>query len=279
MITIENLKKHYKGTSALKGINLHIPEGELFAYLGPNGAGKTTTIRVLTGLTKPSSGNAYLNGFHIKREAIEAKRQCGLVPQVINLDPELSVFENLNIHGCLFAMPVKQRTRRIYELLEYVEMTDRAHSFVKQLSSGLKRRVMIARALVHSPKILFLDEPTVGLDANIRRRIWALIKRIQQQRTTIFLTTHYIEEAEFLAERVAFLDEGQIVALEHPKTLMAQVGEWAIDRVENNHLKAMYFNTMKEAKAYTSSQEESFTLRRVNLEDAFLSLTGKKVKD
>jgi ABC-2 type transport system ATP-binding protein len=175
-------------------------------------------------------------------------------------------------------MAAKERAQKIDELLDYIEMRDRKHSFVKQLSGGLKRRVMIARALMHAPKILFLDEPTVGLDANIRRRIWALIKKIQQQGTTIFLTTHYIEEAEFLSERVAFLDEGRIVGLDHPKTLMVQVGTWAIDRIEDNHLKAVYFGTMEEAKQYMVQQQESFTLRRVNLEDAFLSLTGKKVK-
>lgn len=277
MITLENLRKQYKQIHALKGISLHVPEGELFAYLGPNGAGKTTTIKILTGLTKLSFGDAYLNGFHIVRESIEAKRQCGLVPQAINLDQELTVFENLSIHGRLFGMSVKRSVSKIHELLEYTEMLDRKDTPAKQLSGGLKRRLMIARALVHTPKILFLDEPTVGLDANIRRRIWALIKHIQQQGTTIFLTTHYIEEAEFLAERVAFLDEGRIVALDRPKTLMSQLGTWAIDRVQDGQLKSIYFQTMDEAKHYTATQQESFTLRRVNLEDAFLSLTGKKV--
>lgn len=277
MITIENLSKHYKHTHALKGISLHVPEGELFAYLGPNGAGKTTTIRILTGLTKRSSGDAYLNGFHIERESIRAKRQCGLVPQAINLDPELTVAENLHIHGRLFGMSARQQADKIDELLKYVEMTERKHTLVKHLSGGLKRRVMIARALMHAPKILFLDEPTVGLDANIRRRLWALLKRIQQQGTTMFLTTHYIEEAEFLANRVAFLDEGKIVALDAPQALMSRLGTWAIDQVEDTQLKAVYFDTMEDAKQYMVQQQESFTLRRVNLEDAFLSLTGKKV--
>ncbi len=277
MITLENLSKHYKQIHALKGISLHVSEGELFAYLGPNGAGKTTTIRILTGLTRLSGGDAYLNGFHTERASIEAKRQCGLVPQAINLDQELTVFENLSIHGRLFGMSVKQSASKIHELLEYIELNDRRDTPVKQLSGGLKRRLMIARALVHSPKILFLDEPTAGLDANIRRRIWALIKRIQQQGATIFLTTHYIEEAEFLAERVAFLDEGRIVALDQPKALMAQLGTWAIDRIQAEQLKSIYFQTMDEAKHYMAAQQESFTLRRVNLEDAFLALTGKKV--
>jgi len=278
MIRIENLTKYYKKTHALKGINLHIPEGELFAYLGPNGAGKTTTIRILTGLTRLSSGNVHLNGFHIEKDMLQAKRQCGLVPQSINLDQELTVFENLDIHGRLFQMATAKRAEKIHELLDYVDMSDRKESLIKHLSGGMRRRVMIARALVHSPKILFLDEPTVGLDANIRRRIWALIKKIQQNGTTIFLTTHYIEEAEFLARRVAFLDEGNIVATDKPQNLMARFGTWAIDRVTDDNMTTNYFETKEDAKKYMIAQDESFTLRRVNLEDAFLGLTGKKVK-
>ena len=277
MIRIEKLSKHYDKVQALKGIDLHVRPGELFAYLGPNGAGKSTTIRILTSLTRRSSGDAYLNGFHLEDEAIEAKRQCGLVPQGLNLDPELTVLENLEIHGGLFGMKRAERRQKIRELLDYIDMSDRREVLVKKLSGGLKRRLMIARALMHSPKILFLDEPTVGLDAKIRRRLWGLIKKIQQEGTTIFLTTHYIEEAEFLAERVAFLDEGQIVALDTPRNLIDQIGQWAIDRVEENQLTSLYFHTMEDAKQYTATQQESFSLRRVNLEDAFLSLTGKKV--
>jgi len=278
MIRIEGLNKYYKRLHALKDIYLHVREGELFSYLGPNGAGKSTTIRILTGLTRPSSGKASLNNFHIEKDRVKAKEQCGFVPQSINLDQELTVFENLNIHGALFHLPRRKRKRRIDELLEYIGLSDRKKSLVKQLSGGMKRRVMISRALVHSPKILFLDEPTVGLDAGIRRRIWALIKKIQQNGTTIFLTTHYIEEAEFLAQRVAFLDEGEIVAIDAPQVLMSKLGSWAIDKIMEDELETVYFSQREDAKQYIAGQEESFTLRRVNLEDAFLSLTGKKPK-
>ncbi len=277
MIRIENLNKYYKSIHALKGVTLHVAEGELFAYLGPNGAGKTTTIRILNGLTTLSSGNAYLNGFNIETHKLQAKQQSGLVPQSANLDQELTVFENLDVHGRLFGMPAKKRVEKIHELLEYVDMADRKDSLTKHLSGGLKRRVMVARALVHSPKILFLDEPTVGLDANIRRRIWGLVKKIQQNGTTIFLTTHYIEEAEFLAQRVSFLDEGAIVAVDTPQNLMRRIGTWAIDRITDNQMETVYFKTREDANKYIGGQKESFTLRRVNLEDAFLSLTGKKV--
>ncbi|CAN2039464.1 ABC-2 type transport system ATP-binding protein [Candidatus Magnetomoraceae bacterium gMMP-15] len=278
MIRIENLSKNYKEIQALKKINLHIPKGELFAYLGPNGAGKSTTIKILTGLTKHSSGHAYLNGFNIEKNDLQAKMQCGVVPQLINLDQELTVFENLDVHGRLFHIAAKKRHKKINELLEYIDLTEKKNSQIKQLSGGMKRRAIIARALVHSPKILFLDEPTAGLDAGIRRKIWAFIKKIQQNGTTIFLTTHYIEEAEFLAERVAFLNKGSIEAIDTPQNLIENLGKWAIDKLDQDNMKTIYFKTRKNAQKYITMQKESFTLRRVHLEDAFLALTGKKVK-
>jgi ABC-2 type transport system ATP-binding protein len=277
MIRIEKLTKNYKNVAALKGIDLEVEAGELFAYLGPNGSGKTTTIRILTGLAKRTSGDATLHGFHIERDTLQAKRQCGLVPQTINLDHELTVFENLDLHGRLFNMNRRERAARIDELLEYVEIQDRRDSPVKHLSGGLKRRVMVARALMHSPRILFLDEPTVGLDPSIRRRIWSLIKRIQQNGATIFLTTHYIEEAEFLANRVAFLDEGRIVALDTPQNLMARLGVWALDRVTDDDMETTYFQSREAANLHIGQQKGSFSLRRVNLEDVFIAVAGKRV--
>ena len=277
MIRIENLQKSYGKTRAVDGIDLTVGAGELFAFLGPNGAGKTTTIRILTGLTRLGGGRATLAGHDIETEPLAGKRQCGLVPQHINLDAELTVQENLHIHGRLFGMAPDRRRAKIAELLLYVELADRTDTPVKELSGGLKRRLMIARALMHEPRILFLAEPTVGLDAAIRRRIWALVKRVQQDGTTIFLTTHYIEEAEFLAGRVAFLDRGRIVALDSPQKLMAQLGQWAVDQLNGEGMHTRYFPTRDEATRFSAGQDCGFTLRRVNLEDAFLALTGKKV--
>nr|WP_321467464.1 ABC transporter ATP-binding protein [uncultured Desulfobulbus sp.] len=277
MIHIEKLQKSYGKVKAVNGIDLCVEPGELFAFLGPNGAGKTTTIRILTGLTRIGGGRVRIGGHDIVESPREAKRQCGLVPQHINLDSELSLRENLDIHGRLFAMDAQQRQTKIEELLTYVELLDRIDSLVKQLSGGLKRRLMIARALMHEPKVLFLDEPTVGLDPAIRRRIWSLIKRVQQDGTTIFLTTHYIEEAEFLAARVAFLDQGSIVALDSPQALMASIGQWAVDRMNGEGMETQYYPSRDEAAHFAASQDCGVTLRRVNLEDAFLSLTGKKV--
>jgi len=278
MIKIEHLSKHYKSLQALKDISLHVPKGELLAYLGPNGAGKTTTIRILTGLTRSTRGTASLNGFDIQKDVLMAKQQYGLVPQAINLDQELTVSENLYIHGRLYGMKSTEIRKRKHELLNYVELLDRKDSQVKKLSGGMKRRLMIARALMHDPAILFLDEPTVGLDASIRRRIWALIKKIQQQQTTIFLTTHYIEEAEFLAQRVAFLDEGTIITIDTPQNLIAKQGQWAIDRIVNDQMETLYFQSRESANQYNSENDTQYTLRRVNLEDSFLAVTGKKVK-
>lgn len=277
MIEIVNLVKEYKTTRALRGIDLVVNRGELFAYLGPNGAGKTTTIRILTGLTRFTDGRAWLNGHDVAQESLAAKQQYGLVPQHINLDSDLTVFENLLVHGCLHHIPRLRAKERIAYLLDYIDLSEKRDTLVKYLSGGMKRRVLIARALMHSPKILFLDEPSVGLDANIRRRIWALIKKIQQEGVTVFLTTHYIEEAEFLANRVAFIDQGKIVALDTPQNLMASIGSWAMDQFVGDNMHTRYFRSQEDAKQCATSSKNEFAIRRVNLEDAFLSLTGKKV--
>lgn len=277
MIEILDLKKRYKTVEALKGVSLSVEAGELFAYLGPNGAGKTTTIRILTGLTRPSGGRALVGGHDVEKEPLMAKRHQGLVPQHINLDAELTVEENLLIHGRLHRMRTDDIRHRIDELLGYVGLDEKRTSPVKRLSGGMKRRLMIARALLHRPGVLFLDEPTVGLDPAIRRRIWTLIKKIQQDGVTVFLTTHYIEEAEFLADRVAFVDEGRIVALDAPRRLMDALGQWAVDTYRENEMDTRYFPDRESARLYGEEQPNGYTLRRVNLEDVFLTYTGKKV--
>jgi len=278
MIQFEGLTKSFGKVQALAGVSLEVGAGELFAYLGPNGAGKTTTIRILTGLCRPGGGQVRVGGLDMAADPLGVKRLCGLAPQAVNLDSELSVAENLDVHGRLFAMPAAQRRERSAELLEYVGLTDKARAQVKALSGGMKRRAMLARALMHSPRVLFLDEPTAGLDPAIRRRIWALIKQIQQDGTTIFLTTHYIEEAEFLAERVAFLDQGRLVALDAPAALMAGLGAWSVDVVDNHHMESRHFATREEAQEFAASQENGFTVRRVNLEDVFMACTGRKIQ-
>lgn len=197
MIILEQLSKRYGSREALSSVDLHVRAGELFAYLGPNGAGKTTTIRILTGLSLPDGGRALVGGVDVAAEPTRAKALCGVVAQAINLDQDLSVAENLDVHGRLFGMSAALRRSRAAEGLERLEMSDRSATLVRELSGGQRRRVMIARALMHEPRILFLDEPTVGLDPTIRRKLWAAMRRIREAGTTILLTTHYIEEAEF----------------------------------------------------------------------------------
>ena len=276
MIVLEDLKKHYGERAALAGVSLHVEPGELFAYLGPNGAGKSTTIRILAGLTRLSGGRAIVGGADIETDPLAAKCQCGLVMQHTNVDSDLSLADNMDIHGRLFGMPAGDRAQQTRTLLDYVDLGDRRDQRVGTLSGGMKRRLMIARALMHRPKILFLDEPTVGLDADVRRRLWGLIKTIQAGGTTIFLTTHYIEEAEFLADRVAFLDKGVLRALDTPAALKARIGEWAIDHHEQNGMRTDYFPDHATAQQSAHCCTDAMTIRRVNLEDAFLRTTGKE---
>ncbi len=279
VIRIENLVKEFPGgIRALDGVSLEVMRGEIFAYLGPNGSGKTTTIKILSGLSRAGGGRAELNGYDIESEALAAKRQCGLVPQALNLDQELTVFDNLEIHRRLFGLPREAR-RRIDELLSYIDLYERRASRVRELSGGMKRRLMMARALLHEPAILFLDEPTVGLDPEIRRQLWALIKQVQADGVTVFLTTHYIEEAEFLADRVAFLDHGRIVALDTPAALVTRLGSWALDEIYADRVESSYFATRDEAVAKAARSERPTSIRRVNLEDAFLKMTGRKLEE
>ncbi|MDR2450424.1 MAG: ATP-binding cassette domain-containing protein [Candidatus Accumulibacter sp.] len=279
MIQLENLVKRYGQNKALDGLSLSVAAGESFAFLGPNGAGKTTVIRILNGMTAMTSGRALIGGHDLAKEPLAVKKLCGLAAQNLNLDGELSVRENLEIHGLLFGMNGTDRQERSQELLKYVDMSERADSLVKTLSGGLKRRLMIARALLHRPRLLFLDEPTVGLDPAIRRRLWGLIRKIRQDGVTVFLTTHYIEEAEFLADRVAFIHRGRLVNQGTPPELMAALGAWAVDRFNDAGIETRYFQTREEARNHLSENEFEGTLRRVNLEDAFLAQTGKRVAE
>lgn len=278
ILEVDRLTKRYPETLALDAASFSVRPGELFAYLGPNGSGKTTTIRILNGLSVPSSGRVRFDGNDLFSQERKARKYFGLVPQSINLDRDLSVEHNLDLHGRYFNVPSKTRKKRISDLLAYVGLSDRSKRPVKHLSGGLQRRLMIVRALVHEPKILFLDEPTVGLDPAIRRQIWALIKQIQQDGATIFLTTHYIEEAEFLADRVALSCEGKVVVIDQPNNLISRLGSWAVDRYESGQMKSSYHKSRSEAIETAKADGDGFQLRRINLEDAYLRLTGKRVK-
>ncbi len=279
-IKVENLKKRYGKLEALKGATFSVTPGELFALLGPNGAGKTTTIRILCGLTRPSGGRAFFFDCEVFKNPLQAKKMVGLVPQTINLDLELTLWENLLIHGFLFGLSRETIKNRAQELLSFAGLLERKNHKVRTLSGGMRRRLLTIRALMHEPRILFLDEPTVGLDPHIRRKLWGLIKRIQQQGTTILLTTHYIEEAEFLADRVAFIDQGKIIVIDTPQALTERLGRFAVDLVREEGLETRYFSSREEAENFMmqmGGRGQTVTLRRVNLEDAFVHFTGKRV--
>lgn len=192
-------------TVSVRKLSLHIKAGEFFGLLGPNGAGKTTTIRMLTALTMPTEGSITVNGCLVHRNDIRFKAQVGLVPQHINLEPELTVVENLRLHAMLYGMAPAQTRMRVEELLAFTDLEEKANAMVNTLSGGMKRKVLIARALMHNPKILLLDEPTVGLDVSIRRKVWDLIKSLNVRGITILLTTHYLEEAESLCSCIGLL--------------------------------------------------------------------------
>ena len=219
MIKLENVTKKFGDKTAVNNLSFEILRGEVFGLLGKNGAGKTTTIKMLTLQLKPTSGQIFFENKLPQSNEVAIKNLIGIVPQHLNFDQDLTVYENLELNARLYHLPKNLRQKKIDELLNFVELEKVKNSFVKNLSGGMKRRLLIIRALIHSPKILFLDEPTVALDPQVRRKIWELIQNLKSQGITIILTTHYIEEAEFLCDRVAILNSGNLVALDTTKNL------------------------------------------------------------
>ncbi len=276
-VEARGLVKVYGPVRALDGLDLTLRPGEIYGFLGPNGAGKTTTIRILTGVTRPTDGSALVGGADVLRDPVGAKRHIGVVSQQLNLDPDLTVMESLELHGILHGMARPERRRRAEELLAFAGMEDRAGSLGRTLSGGLKRRVTIIRALLHEPRILFLDEPTVGLDPATRRRLWDLIRSVHRRGVTVLLTTHYIEEAEFLCHRVGILDRGRLIEEGEPGALLRALGEHAVDVPTDRGTETRFFPTRDEALAWLARAPEGAALRRTNLEDVFLQRTGRRV--
>jgi ABC-2 type transport system ATP-binding protein len=243
LIQVENLTKTFGQFTAVKGISFQVQQGEIFAFLGPNGAGKTTTIKMLTTLLRPTQGTILLDGFNPLIQQKEARRRFGIVFQDPSLDNEQTAYENMELHGVLYHVPGKIRAQRIEELMKTFELWEKRNDYVKTFSGGMRRRLEIARGFLHTPKILFLDEPTLGLDPQSRNQLWAHVKRINQaENTTVFLTTHYMDEADRVADRIAIIDHGAIVAQ----------------------------GTSAELKAQTESD---------SLEAAFLALTGTSLRE
>lgn len=220
IIKVKNLTKKFKNNIAVNNISFEVEKGKIFAFLGPNGAGKTTTIKMLTTLLKPTKGEMLLNGYDPTKEPNKVRHSFGIVFQDPSLDERLTAFENMEFHGMLYSVPRKIRRERIEQLLNIVELWDRRKNQVKDFSGGMKRRLEIARGLLHHPKILFLDEPTLGLDPQTRNHIWSYIKGLNKKEgITIFFTTHYMEEASRVAEEIIIIDEGKIIARGTPKEL------------------------------------------------------------
>jgi ABC-2 type transport system ATP-binding protein len=225
LITIKNLLKRYENLTVVDNLNLTIEENEVFGLLGPNGAGKTTTIHMLATLLKPTSGTAIVNGYDIVKEASKVRASIGIVFQAPSSDDMLTGYENLKLHSLLYAVPRDIREKRIAEVLNLVGLTERKDDQVKKYSGGMRRRLEIARGLLHKPKVIFLDEPTLGLDPSSRETMWEYIQRlVKEEKITIILTTHYMEEADLLCDRIGIIDKGKIIALDSPLRLKESIG-------------------------------------------------------
>lgn len=275
------LTKDYSGRRVIDDLSLTVECGEIFGFLGPNGAGKSTAIRILTTLSKPTSGQAFINGLNVIREPYKVKSQFGIVQQHLSLNRELTVRENLELHARLHHLSRAERDKRIDELLDYVDMADDAHQLIDRISGGMKRRAMIARALIHRPRLLFLDEPTVGLDAQTRRRVWDLIRSMNSEGTAVFLATHYIDEAEALCQRVGIVHHGRLMAIGSPEDLRQRLGAIAVESKENGRTQYSYFPDREEAANFIQEIRASdrVVMRQSNLEDVFIELTGRKVEE
>ncbi|NHW24244.1 MAG: ATP-binding cassette domain-containing protein [Archaeoglobales archaeon] len=299
-IVVRELVKKFGELRAVDGVSFEVEDGEIFGLLGPNGAGKTTTIKILVTLLKPTSGEVFVAGNDVIKKPSLVRKSIGVVFQDTTLELDFTARENLDFHARLYGMTKEERKRRIEEVLSLVELSENADQLVKNFSGGMKRRLEIARGLLHFPKVLFLDEPTLGLDARTRRRIWKYLKEFKGE-TTIMLTTHYIEEAEKLCDRVAIMQRGRIIAMDSPERLVRQLeGERVTIRAENvlklkSALKdysvlenngrleifvknAEYFlpKLFEIARAEGVAIEE-VGVRKASLEDIYVKLTGGEI--
>jgi lipooligosaccharide transport system ATP-binding protein len=297
-----NLKKSYGGFEAVKGVDFEVPRGECFGFLGPNGAGKTTTMKMIYGAVIPTGGELEVAGLDVRRYEREIKRLIGVVPQENNLDDELKVRENLLVYGRYYDLPRKLALQRADELLDFVQLTEKADSRVEQLSGGMKRRLLIARALINDPEIVVLDEPTTGLDPQARLLVWERLRALTAEGKTLLLTTHYMEEAARLCDRLVIMEGGLIIAAGSPRELVEEyvsphvlefrapagslerlqpILEAASDAVERSGEALLAFTAdgealMREVRA-SGLEVDNTVYRQAGLEDVFLRLTGRRL--
>ena len=308
IIEVYDLVKVFNGSiRAVDGVTFNVEEGEVFGFLGPNGAGKTTTVKILVTLLKPTSGVAKVAGYDVVRNPNDVRRSIGVVFQNPALDDRLTGRENLDYHARMYGISGSERKKRIEEVLELVGLTEYGDTLVRNYSGGMKRRLEIARGLMHKPRILFLDEPTLGLDAQTRRAIWDYIKELNKEGVTIFLTTHYMEEADYLCDRVAIIDHGKILIIDNPNELKNSIGRDIIylecsdprrfvevldgeQWIENISLKnSLIMIGVKAGErripklvelAYENGVEiSSISMKKPTLEDVFIYFTGRKIRD
>jgi ABC-2 type transport system ATP-binding protein len=303
IIKVENLVKNYGELVAVDNITFTVASGEIFGFLGPNGAGKTTTINILCTLSKPTSGQAIVDGLNVVHQQKQVRQSIGLVFQDPSLDEQLSGLQNLRFHAMVYNLPTSVREQRIKEVLNMTELWDRRNSEVRTYSGGMKRRLELARGLLHYPKVLFLDEPTLGLDPQTRNRLWEYILELKKREgTTVFLTTHYMDEATN-ADRIAIIDHGKIVALDTPENLKQIVGKDIISVKTDNDYNAIeeishryQIEARHDSDGITfevtngeafipifikefSIKIRSINLRRPTLDDVFLKLTGRELRE
>ena len=300
MIRIRNLVKKYGSLTAVDGLTLDIHENEVFGLLGSNGAGKTTTIHMLATLLKPTSGTATVNGYDIVSQPAKVRASIGIVFQAPSSDDILTGYENLHLHSMLYSVPRHARRQRIEEVLELVGLTERKHDQVKTYSGGMRRRLEIARGLLHKPKVMFLDEPTLGLDPASRESMWKYVQRlVKEEKVTIILTTHYMEEADVLCDRIGIIDRGRIVALDTPAGLKAGLGgdiiriktKDGIDKVRQfdfvhkvEQSDGFLVLSVKDAKKalpvlLQHVEAESAEFASPTLNDVFIQITGRNIKE
>lgn len=301
VLTARGLRKRYGDTEVVAGFDLDIRRGECFGLLGPNGAGKTTTLRLLLGLIEPDGGEITMLGYPVPADARRARLKVGVVPQMDNLDPDFTVTENLRIYGRYFGWPAQEVDRRIPALLDFANLSHRADAKISALSGGMKRRLTLARALVNDPDLIFLDEPTTGLDPQARHMMWQGLRRLLGEGKTILLTTHFMEEAERLCDRLAIIDQGRLIAAGSPRELIEQNIEPAVVEVYGEGAGAWgrEFGAalcdryeMAGESFFCYSRNEEVLLRHLHdrpglrylrrpasLEDVFLKLTGRDLRD
>ncbi|MBR4697769.1 MAG: ABC transporter ATP-binding protein [Candidatus Methanomethylophilaceae archaeon] len=275
IVQVEGLTIRFGDFTAVDDLTFSIKRGEIFGFLGPNGAGKTTTIRAITTIQRPTSGRIVIDGHDSSSDYLAARRCIGIAQQHISLDKDLSVRQNIKYHAMLHKIPKDVMEERVKELSETLGLGEHMDKKIADLSGGWKRKAAIVCSILHDPSVLFLDEPTAGLDTQSRHLLWELVRTLNSRGTTIFLTTHYIEEAESLCDRVAIIDRGKLTAIGTVEELRDMIGKITVDVTEGNKTIPHHFRSREEAKSFAETQGgEFYNIRRTTLEDVFLELSG-----